>query len=338
MNLDACVEAALRLLPAGMAERFSQNPSAVLSELGLSARAVDELTKHRDDGGACDGISFLEDGVILFVRTPASKRQYFTLAHEVGHWLLDQCDPELDWLADQPNAGKQLETVCDRVASQLLLPQGAVTDVRSGQPLAARHVMELFEFSHASRPACAIALARTLHELGAVVIIDAFAHVVTHSSVNPDPDRGWPHVFPWAGQPVPPGHQLKQLADQGHFAGRSFWATPWGAQQPYYIDARRAGRWVVAVFADTDAWGVERLHLDAPRTFIQRPEGEVFCCGAFQAARGFPCDTCDRHYCPKCGKCECDRQAQREVLCAGTCFMKYLPHLLVDGLCAQCRE
>ena len=41
--------------------------------------------------------------------------------------------------------------------------------------------------------------------------------------------------------------------------------------------------------------------------------------------------------CPTCGQCRCQRQAAAEVVCAGGCYMRYLPHLLVDGLCEQCR-
>lgn len=337
MNLEDCVAAATARLPTDIQESFAADPMNALRDLGLTTKAVSTLTQTRHDGGACDGISFLEDGVILYAPTPTSRRQNFTLAHELGHWLVDQCDDVLDWLADQPNAAAQLETICDRVAARLLLPRRALSGALNGHELGAGHVRNLFDATNASWPVCAIALSGTLHQLGAVVLIDADSDTVVHSSVNPDPEQGWPQVFPWAGQQVPAGHPLKQLRDQARFTRRSFWRSPWGAEQTYYIDAQRDGRRIVAVFADTDVWGVERLHLDQPRTFDQRPTGEVRCCGETRQVRGYPCAECGSHFCPRCGKCTCERQAQREVLCAGTCYLTYLPHLLVGGLCEDCR-
>ena len=337
MNLDECMEAALAVLPPGAAQRFGHDPMGTLRELGLSATRVDHLTQSRDDGGACDGMSFLAERVILYAPTPSSKRQNFTVAHEVGHWLVDQCDHVLDWLADQPNAGPQVETVCDRVASKLLLPTSAVASVVSGQALTAQHVLDLHHSSHASRPACAIALAGTMNELGAVVLIDTDTMQVRTSSVTPDPVHGWPHVFPWNGQHVPSGHPLKQLADGGHLCRRTFWRDSFDREANFYIDAVRERTLIVAVFSGTDIWGAERLHLEPARTYDQRPQGHVYCCGQDRVARGYPCDVCGQHYCPNCGKCTCDRRAAQEVMCEGGCYIRYAPHLLVNGLCEECR-
>lgn len=337
MSLDTCVEAALAVLPHGTAQRFAADPMGTLTELGLSASRVEHLTQSRDDAGACDGMSFLADGVILFAPTPSSKRENFTLAHEVGHWLVDQCSPVLDWLADQPDAGAQLETLCDRIASRLLLPSDVVASVVHGQALAAQHVLDLHHSTHASRPACAIALASELHQLGAVVLIDTSTMKVRSASISVDPDQGWPQVFPWNGQDVPSGHPLKQLPDGGHLRRSTFWRDSFGRQASFYVDAVREGPHIVAVFSGTDIWGAERLHLEEVRTFDRRPQGEVYCCGELRTARGFPCEVCGQHYCPKCRKCACDRRADREVMCEGGCFTKYLPHLLVNGRCEQCR-
>jgi len=64
----------------------------------LTVRAVDHLDDARADGGVCDGVSYLNDGVILY-RSTGNRRENFTLAHELGHWLVDQADATLRKLA-----------------------------------------------------------------------------------------------------------------------------------------------------------------------------------------------------------------------------------------------
>lgn len=111
MNLEVCVERALSLLTDDVRARFTESPMAVLREdLKLTVRPAEHLSDARDDGGACDGVSFLQDGVILYAPTPWSRRENFTLAHELGHWLVDQAPDVYDWLADQDEPGRLLET------------------------------------------------------------------------------------------------------------------------------------------------------------------------------------------------------------------------------------
>ena len=227
-TVDSCAALALEQLPDGLGPRFAESPLATLREgLGLTVRPVDQLDQVRADGGLCDGTSYLSDGVILYRRT-GNRRENFTLAHELGHWLVDQVDDVYDWLAEQPEPMKMLETVCDRIASQLLLPDAAVAQVVGAGPVSARHVGELVDATQASRPACGIALASSLAGLGAVVIIDRLAGRVEYASVQPDPEQGWPTVFPWPGQPVPAGHPLAKLADGATLTRKTFWQTPWG--------------------------------------------------------------------------------------------------------------
>lgn len=194
-TVDSCAALALEQLPPGVAARFAGSPTTTLREaLGLTVRPVDHLEDVREGGGLCDGVSYLDDGVILYRRT-GNRRENFTLAHELGHWLADRVDDVYDWLAEQAEAAKLLETVCDRIAQNLLLPSVTVAYVVGSSPVSARHVSELVEASRASHPVCAIALASRLAGLGAVVIIDKVAGKVEYASVQPDPEQGWPTVF-----------------------------------------------------------------------------------------------------------------------------------------------
>lgn len=130
MNLEGCVGQALSVLTDDVRARFAGDLFSVLrDDLELTVRAVEHLARSRDGGGACDGVSFLQGGVILYAPTPASRRENFTLAHELGHWLAERAPDIYDWIADQDEPGRLLETVCDPIAQQLLLPESAATAV-----------------------------------------------------------------------------------------------------------------------------------------------------------------------------------------------------------------
>ena len=221
MDINRCVDLALAVVPPEVRDEFLNDPVAAIHDgLGLTVTEADHLRdQQRADGGACDGVSFLNDGVILYASSPHSRRENFTLAHELGHWAVEHSPDEVhDWIADEDNSRQLIETVCDRVAARLLVPSVAVTAVISDGPVRAGHLVELFDTTQASRPACAIALATRLPSLGAIVIIDRHTGEVTHACVRPDPTSGWPRVYPWRGQSLASTDPLMRLVPG---AGRS---------------------------------------------------------------------------------------------------------------------
>ncbi|GAA3691882.1 hypothetical protein GCM10022377_00290 [Zhihengliuella alba] len=338
MSLEACVEQALSLIPEATQARFATDPlGAIREDLGLTATAVNHLAGTRAEGGACDGVSFLQDGVVLYAPTPHSRRENFTLAHEAGHWLVDQTSGIYDWLAEQPDPPKLLETVCDRIAQRLLLPEAAAQTIVRDGPIRARHLIELYDATQASRPVCAIALAKHLPGLGAIAIIDRYTRSVTHASIKPDPHRGWPAVFPWPQQQLTDEHPLLALAPGKSTSRRLPWRTPWGATADFYIDAMGDDKRVLAVLCSRDLWDAARFHPNAPREFDTRPLLSGYCCGSAFERRGYPCPECSGAFCPHCEDCPCARQTKREIQCTA-CFIQYQPHIMIDGLCASCRE
>jgi len=342
-NIDDCVYAAMATLSPETLSRFLADPLHTMrADLGLKVQEAEHLAEKRADGGACDGLSFLKDGVVLYAPTRNSRRQNFTLAHEVGHWLVHKVPAIFDWLVDQPDPKKMLETLCDQIAQRLLLGEGAMTSVVGSGPIQARHVLDLYEASQASLPACAIALAAQLPGVGAVTLVDREDPdddpVVKYASVRPDPAQGWPRVYPWPGQVVPPAHPLRFIVPSAPVRRRSWWATPWGEREDCYIDAIAiTTRRTIAVLVDADLWGAEAFHPPTNRSYDERPEQEVACCGQIRVARGYPCNDCGQVRCPTCKKCRCDKQTDELVLCEGSCFLKYRPNLLVAGKCEDCR-
>lgn len=337
MVLDDFVQRAINLLPKEVQDRFASDPLAVLrGPLAMEVTAVDHLASKRTDGGACDGLSFLEDGVILYAPTPHSRRQNFTLAHELGHWLAERTPGLYDWLADQNDAGKLLETLCDRIAQSLLLPPEKARDTVERGPVRARHLIDLYNSTLASRPVCAIALSKHLPGLGAVVVIDQDSSMVSHASINPDPESGWPAVFPWRGQQLLPSHPLAKLPNGSTLTRRLTWRTPWGTEADFYVDALAEKNRTIAVFLAHDLWNSEKFHPEFKRDFDARPLLNGYCCESPFERRGFPCSLCRQPYCPKCGDCQCERSARHEELCNG-CFLQFPRHLVDDGLCPDCR-
>jgi hypothetical protein len=336
VNLDECVQRALNQLDTSTRTRFATDPLETLrTDLSLKVEAAAHLTSSRGDGGSCDGMSFLRDGVVLYAPTPYSRRQNFTLGHELGHVLVEKSDEIYDWLADQAEPARLLETLCDQVAQRLLLPADVIDQVVKAGPIRAQHVLELYERSQASAPACAIGLAGRLPHVGAIMITDR--GTVMYASVRPDTEAGWPAVIPWPGQPVPDGHPFRTMPAGNALTRRSFWETRWGKRENYYVDAVADEKRVIAIFSDLDLWNCEQLHIDQPREFDQRSTRTISCCNGSQTVRGYPCPDCGEPFCPRCGKCRCQRAAAREQPCTN-CTVSYQPHLLVNGLCVLCRD
>jgi hypothetical protein len=337
VNLDPWVERAIRVLDAPAQEQFALDPlSALTGPLGLTVQAVESLSTSRADGGFCDGMSFLDDGVILYAPTRNSRRQNFTLAHELGHWIVERDTGLFDWIADQSDAPALLESVCDQIAQRLLLPDPLTSSVVGEERVHARHVQELFDSSQASYQACAIAIARRIRGLGAVVLIDRFDGQVHHASIQPDPDDGWPQVYPWRGQALPEAHGLREFIPGATFTRRITWRDSWGRSAEFYADAIADNRRIIAVLAAHDIWKVEPSYVIQPREFDKRPLLHIYCCGQDRSFHGYPCETCGQGFCPVCKKCRCDRAAKTEETCSG-CYMVLQRHLLVDGLCENCR-
>jgi hypothetical protein len=341
-TIEDCVTAALASMSLAARERFPADPLGTMrGDLKLKVQPAEHLAELRADGGACDGLSFVKDGVILYAPTRQSRRENFTLAHELGHWLVTQVPGIFDWLVGQRNAKRVLETLCDRIAQRLLLGDGAIATVVGAGPVRAQHVVDLYESSQASMPACAIALALRLPCTGAIVLVDRGQDdvpVVRYASVRPDPTRGWPKVYPWPGQKVPAAHPLRFITEGAPVQRLTYWATPWDERADFYMDALAiSSRRTIAVLADTDLWGAEKFHPRTRRDYDERPEQQITCCGQIRVVRGFPCQGCGQVHCPNCGACRCDHQNAELVRCAGRCFLSYKPNLLVNGLCDDCR-
>lgn len=282
-------------------------------------------------------MSFLDDGVVLYAGSPNSDREHFTLAHEFAHILVAKA-ALYDWIADQPKPDHVLEMLCDRVAQELLLPSASLQQL--SPRFGAADVVELYDSTRASRPVCVIALSKQIRGLGAIAVVEPDDGVVVHASVHPDPESGWPTVYPWRNQILDPGNPLLGLQDGDVLRRRIGWRAPWGAQADFWVDAVRDGRYVVAVFADADIWshtGARSASTPIDRDYDSRPTFRIHCCQGPAQVRGYPCSSCHEPHCPACGQCRCDRNAARATTCRKCQFEKNSFLLDDNGVCVDCR-
>lgn len=338
MNLDQAVARALRSVTENQRAQFAADPATTMrTTFDLIVERVDHLGQQRSAGGACDGMSFLDDGVVLYAGSPNSDREHFTLAHEFAHILIAKTTL-YDWVADQPRPEHLLEMLCDRIAQELLLPSASLQHLHGA--LGADDVVTLYRTTRASRPVCVIAASEQMRGLGAIGVIDPEYGTVVHASVHPDEELGWPTVYPWRNQILDPGNPLLRVEAGNPLRRRIGWRAPWGTQADFWVDAVRDGRYVIAVFANADIWSRgERRIAGTPieRDYDNRPTFRIRCCQGPITVSGWPCPTCREPHCPVCGNCRCDRNAARSLTCSD-CGLEKHAFLLNDaGVCVDCQ-
>ena len=198
MELDRATELALGALETSTAIRFATDPIGVLREdLDLKVQPVDHLTQRRDDGGACDGVSYLQDGVILYAPTSSSKRENFTLAHELKH-IID--NGAAHTTVYKQLTSSEIEAVCDHFATCLLMSHHAVyhlwgDGLRTPESLAmAFHI----SVNAMRRRMVALGLPTDLDEPSVLNYVDAFPD-------TPAPDTLPGHFLPEPPSPAFPG-------------------------------------------------------------------------------------------------------------------------------------
>lgn len=305
------------------------DPLGAMNNTGLQ---VGELEPHAEARRFCDGLSTVT-GIVLYMSSPGSRRENFTLLHEYAHTLVAIDIDAMNWLADQPDIPRATEQLCNEVASLLLVPAEIIDAIVGDGPIRAEHLQRLHRDTEASQVAIAIALARRLSTDGAVILIDRNTHTVAEAILV-----GELAIFPANGQPVPTAHPLYRIEPGNHLHQRSWWAAPWGERQDYYIDATASARRAYAVMATTDVWGMETFHGgdDIPPPLVRPVSVRACPCGYNGPMRGFPCPNCGTQFCPNCGKCVCDYRNASAVRCR-KCTLSYAPSALINGLCSECR-
>jgi hypothetical protein len=312
-------------------ERVADDPATALPAVfGITIVATSGF-ESRGAGGWCDGVSLLDGNKILY-RPTASRRENFTLCHELGHYLAERDDDCLNWLADLPEPERTLETLCDALAARILIPEGArATALRHGP--SAEALLDLFEATKASRSACANVVVDALPAEGFVAIVRADEPERVFYGTRTAETR----PYAWAGDPVPGSHPLARVT--GSRRCHTFWPTRDGGQRNFYMSAATDGTWNIGVFSSDNIWGIAGGNFFDVGEESRRNDATIRCpCGYQGVTPMWPCSVCHVPACPVCGECQCDRDARalptaRCLRCTTTVRM----HLLENGLCPACR-
>jgi hypothetical protein len=332
MSITAWAARIVRDLDDDLRRNLAENLAVAIElHFGLTVTPSDTFGT-RGASGWCDGVSIIDGGMILY-RPTLSRRENFTLMHELAHHLIAENIDCLSWIANQPEPGRVLEQLCDQIAADLLVRPDEVTSVLAGGPPDAAAVLALFEATEASRSACAIAVARKLPCDGFVVLVEDGSDEVFFAARARDT-----RPYAWRGDPLPAAHPLWR--DVPPARALTFWPYPTSNDRREYFMSTTVDRgWVFAVFAENNLFGVPGFHIPQTVEEDRGYDGEITCrCGYRGKTRWWPCNTCGVSQCPRCQECECDRRERREKRVACTsCFSSVLPHLLVEGLCDACR-
>jgi hypothetical protein len=302
--------------------------TAIEGHLQLDVRPAAGFAR-RGHGGWCDGASIRKGSLILYRPTPG-RRENFTLLHEVGHHLLD--DDALSWIADQRDPNRLREQVCDLIASMLLVPEPIVDGILAAEAISARSIAALYGATSASRSACAVALAQRLPCDGFIVLVAKDEDTVFFGTRARDT-----RPYGWAGDPLPPAHPLRRSDPPDRT--RTTWPFPNGDSREYFLSTAHHDGFVYAMFADNNLWGIPGLHFLEELEEDRGNDEKIRCpCGYEGTTRWWPCPKCKTPTCPQCKECDCIRRAKREATGRCTrCTLIVRAHLLVNGLCDDCR-
>lgn len=270
---------------------------------------------------ACDGVFFPHPTPnVAYAPTPGSRREFFSLVHEFGHFLVRRNDEVLSALHDlDDDAGRVAEErVCHAFAGQILVPDQVVSRVLDGRNPEARHLRQLVAGSSGSLEACAVRLAEHLPAAGYVVIADAAQRCILFASPSPAAPYRWGRQTR-----LPEQHPLWRAAATGRFRGQGqvVWAS--GARMNLWLDAVADRGLVHAIFSQTRYWGGAGLSIldEAPTT--ARPiaiSGTCRHCG--EATWGYAaCPDCGDVRCRSCGPCGCGAPSPTTRVC-GVCRLE----------------
>lgn len=321
MTLRSHANRLVAAIPANIRQALTLDAEGALTGLlGIHVASVPQLQDSRGAGGWCDGLSLTTNRIICYAPSPGSRRQNFTLLHELGHLRVNDDDDALDWLADRADPSGDLERLCDAIAAGVLLPPSTITQILSGNVPQPAHLRQLYTASRASEEVCAIALAAHLPARGAITLIQRRTATVAFAAGS-----GWPPLSIPRGLTVPPGHPLRDLGTRQRWTGwttpdlrLAFNTLPGGAVHPsgpfsreglLEAQAEAGPRRITAILLDATSRGEGRPQAagDADHGAADVAKTELACpiCGHTGAREHYPCPECGVPPCPACGRCPC---------------------------------
>jgi Zn-dependent peptidase ImmA (M78 family) len=334
-GLESLAQALEEMLDEKTRRDLAILPAKAVRALGLTVLPF--ALPSMGDPCSCDGAFWGSPRPTIAYRpTPGSRRENFTILHEVGHHLVRGNVDVLSALADIGTDGglEAEERVCHLFASRILLPKVLLDQILVGQRPQADHAPRLYEASNASREACAVALANRLGCFGYVVLAEVSTSSVRFAASSPECPYVWRR-----GSKLRSSHNIwRAVQRDGGFRGEGpvEWA---GGSKGMWLDALAEGDLVYAVFAQERNWAAPGLNLLEGGVTSARPialSGTCAHCG--EATWGYqPCEKCGDVRCRKCDRCGCGAPSQATRQCP-RCHLARGPGLFRKGssICVDC--
>lgn len=183
----------------------------------LDIEEIAELDTDGFEGGLITDVS-RSRGIVLINRGAPRKRRRFTVAHELGHFLMPSHVPNaegrflcsrkdmLSLGAKEGDRRAQMEVEANRFASLLLIPPPHLRRQLNGHKPDIAHMVELAEMFDCSKEAMARAYADHHPEPVAMIIVEN--GIVRRRYAN---KKRFPFITATTGKPVPKGSSF-QLA------------------------------------------------------------------------------------------------------------------------------
>ncbi len=313
---------------------LSKNPKAAIQGLGVRVMAFENVWANDECG--CDGVYVWEPRpTIAYLPTPGSRRENFTLLHELGHHLYRYSDEAISALGDLDDDDFRIaeENLCDAFAGRTLIPEEAVDAVLGGRRPEARDLPNLFEVSIGSREVCAIRLAERMPCFGYVAVLDPVQHTIRFASASPQCPYRWRR-----GSKLPASHSVWRASN--HVNGfRGEGEVIWnGGRKNLWLDAIDDGPVVIAIFSEERYWKASGLNILSGTSSIARPPAMSGTCKHCDADTwGYhACDKCGDVTCKNCGRCGCGAKVVREMVCSRCGLL--LAARLFSGDSTVCRD
>ena len=318
-------------------KELSRDPARAIRSLGIRIKAS-EVPRETDECG-CDGMYVRgSPPTVIYVPTPRSRRENFTLAHELGHHLVrdnDDVNSELGDIGDDGGTEAE-ERLCDAFAGRVLIPDRVIDAVLGKRHPEASDVRALYAESAGSREACVVRLAERLPCFGYVALLDATTHEVRFASPSPDCEYRWPR-----GSRISSHHPVwKAWQSADGFRGEG--PIEWGSSKKnVWIDAVRESSTVAAIFASERYWAATGLSLlGGTGPTKPRPtalSGTCRHCGA--NAWGYKaCEKCGDPWCKRCKRCGCGAPDERPQKTCAHCKLTRATSQFETGseICRDC--
>lgn len=189
----------------------------------LDIEEIAELDTDGFEGGLITDVS-RSKGIVLVNRAAPRKRRRFTIAHELGHFLMPSHVPNAegrflcsrkDMMSLGANEGDrraQMEVEANRFASLLLIPPRHLRRQLTGRKPDIAHMVELAEVFDCSKEAMARAYADYHSEPVAIIVVED--GIVRRRYAN---KKRFPFITAPTGNPVPKGSSFHLTGNRvGH--------------------------------------------------------------------------------------------------------------------------